>query len=60
LSSAGRADVVDEALEEVCAFVLAVVLGVVALADQDGQELGAGAEVAGLAGGFHHRAMMAR
>jgi len=29
---------------KVCAFVLAVVLGVVALADEDGQELGAGAE----------------
>jgi hypothetical protein len=44
-SAPRRVDVVDEAFEEVCAFVLAVVLGVVALADQDGQELGPGAEV---------------
>jgi hypothetical protein len=30
LSSAGRVDVVDEAFEQICAFVLAVVLSVIA------------------------------
>jgi hypothetical protein len=40
LSSAGRVDVADEAFEQICAFVLAVFLGVIALADQDREELG--------------------
>src|SRR5215467_10357153 len=44
----------DESVEQGGPVGLAVVAGVVALADQDGQELGAGAEVgAGLAGGLH-------
>ena len=44
----------DEAVEQGGSVGLAVVAGVVALADEDGQELGAGAEVgAGFAGGFH-------
>jgi hypothetical protein len=38
--SAGLIDVVDDAFEEASAFVLAAVLGVVPLADQDGEELG--------------------
>jgi hypothetical protein len=46
-------DAVDELVEEGGPVVLAVVAGVVALTGQDGQELGAGAEVgAGLAGRF--------
>src|SRR6185437_14362214 len=45
--------VLDEPVEQGGLVGLAVVAGVVALADQDGQELGAGAEVgAGLAGGL--------
>src|SRR5205807_6088537 len=54
--SSGRSGLgaLDEPVEQGGPVGLSVVAGVVALADQDGQELGAGAEVgAGLAGGFH-------
>jgi len=52
--SSGRSRRVDEPVEQRGPAGLAVVAGVVALADQNWQELGAGAEVgAGLAGGLH-------
>ena len=44
-------DAADETVEERCSFGLSSLVGVVSLFGQDGQELGAGAEVgAGLAG----------
>ena len=47
----GELDAADETVEEPCSFGLSSLVGVVSLFGQDGQELGAGAEVgAGLAG----------
>jgi len=53
--------VLDEPVEQGGPVGLAVVACVVALADQDGQELGAGAEVgAGLAGGLQAAVQLGR
>ena len=47
-------DSLDELVEDGCAFVLAVLLGVVALPLEGGPEFDGGLEVAaGFAGGFH-------
>jgi hypothetical protein len=52
--SSGFGDVVEDVVEELGSFGLVVVLGVVALAEEDGDVLGSGLEVgAGFAGGFH-------
>jgi hypothetical protein len=54
LSSTVSGDSLEEAVEEGFAVGLVVVVGVVALAEDDGHELGSGLEVgAGLARGFH-------
>ena len=54
VSSTLSVDAVEEGVEEGGSFGLVVVSGVVALAEEDGHELGAGFEVgAGLADGFH-------
>jgi hypothetical protein len=54
LSSTLVGDLVEEFVEEGCSVGLVVVSGVVALTDEDGDELGAGAKIgAGLAGTLH-------